>query len=165
MIDYKNLRQFKKSEINGLTKHLMSLRFGAGLDSRGSWDAIIKRAEELGLTLGYSTAYGERLDFARPRKITREQTELGRVWLRNYLFKASGAPRGGKVTEGISDSVLKVAKSVSRFEFVGVQLLASSGWYPCGAVPIYRAYDRKGNYFDYSPIHWGAPIIHGEGCK
>lgn len=158
MTDYKNLKQFKKSQINGLTKHFSSLRFGTG-SNHDAWKAIFKRAEELGLAIGYSEAYGERLDFKVSRKITKEQSDFGKAWLKNYFYKMNGQPRNGKATENVSNSVLKIAKSVFRFEFVGVQILASQGWYPVQAVPIYRAFNRKGEYFDYSPIHWGQPII------
>lgn len=159
MYNYKDLKTFEKSQVNGLTKHLSSLRFGR--DSKhDAWNAIFKRAEELGLEIGYSEAHGERLDFKVARKITNDQTKFGKAWLKEYFFKKNGDPRTGKRAEYVGDRVFKIAKSVSKFEFVGVQVLASSGWwYPCQIVPIYRAYDRKGNYFDYAPIHWGAPII------
>jgi hypothetical protein len=156
--DYKNLKAYKKSQVNGLTKYLIGKRFESE-DQRG-WDSIIKLAENLGLSVGYCGNYhGERLDFDKPKKITKEQTELGKAWLKNHFFKLNGKPRTGKNTENVSDRVLRIAKRVSRFEFVGVAVLASSGWYPVQAVPIYRTYNRKGEYFDYSPIHWGQPII------
>lgn len=158
MTDYKNLIKFEKSQINGLTKHLSNLRFGMG-SKQDAWKAIFKRGEELGLEIGYSEAYGERLDFKTPRKITKEQSDFGKSWLKNYFFKLDGKARSGKATKYVGDRVLKIAKSVSRFEFVGVQVLASQGWYPCQVVPIYRAFNRKGEYFDYSPVHWGQPII------
>lgn len=156
--DYANLKVFKKSQVNGLTKHLSSLRFGE-FDSHKTWDKIFKRANELGLEIGYSEAHGERLDFKTPRKITAEQTQFGKQWLKEYFFKKDGSPRSGKRTEYIGTRVLEIAKSVSRFEFVGVQVLASHGWKPSQIVPIYRAYNRKGQYFDYAPIFWGEPII------
>lgn len=158
--DYKNLRTFKKSQINGLTKHLAGLRFGTDTYAVSKlWDRIFDRARKLGLEIEYSEVHGERLDFVKPRKITAEQAKLGKKWLREYFFKKNGQPRSGKRTEYVGDRVLKIAKSVSRFEFVGVQVLASQGWYPCQILPIYRAYNRKGEYFDYAPVHWGAPII------
>lgn len=158
MTDYKNLKVFQKSQVNGLTKHLMSLRFGA-YDSRESWRKIFDRGEELGMEIGYSHAHGERMDFLKPRKITAEQTALGKKWLKDYFFKKDGTPRKGKRTEYVGTRVLILASEVSRFEFVGVQILASSGWYPAQVVPIYRAYNRKGQYFDYAPVHWGQPLI------
>lgn len=156
--DYKNLKVYKKSQIGGLTKHLSQLRFGT-YDNHTMWDRIFKRGEEIGLEIGYSEAHGERLDFKTSRKITAEQTKFGKAWLKEYFFKKDGSTRGGKRTEYVGDRVLSIAKNVSRFEFVGVQVLASSSWMPCQVVPIYRAFNRKGEYFDYAPIHWGQPII------
>lgn len=156
--DYANLKTFQKSQVNGLTKHLSNLRFGPD-SNRDKWTAIFNRGAELGLEIGYSEAHGERLDFRSPRKITRDQSDFGKAWLREYFFKKDGSPRSGKRTDSVGTRVLNIAKSVSRFEFIGVQILASSGWYPCQIVPIYRAYNRKGEYFDYAPIHWGEPII------
>ncbi len=159
MTDYANLKTYKKSQVNGLTKYLSSLRFASMNNSQAMWDIIFKRGKEFGLEVGYSEAYGERLDFSKSRKITGEQTALGKQWLKEYFFKKDGSPRSGKRTEYVSETVLGIAKSVVRFEFVGVQVLASSRWYPCSVVPIYRAFNRKGEYFDYAPIHWGQPII------
>jgi hypothetical protein len=162
--DYANLKKFTKSQIGGLTKHLAGLRFNrlsetATNSNHDLWTLIFNRAEELGLEIGYSEAYGERLDFIKPRKITAEQTAFGKAWLKDYFFKLNGQPRGGKRMECVGPNTLRIAKSVVRFEFVGVQVLASSGWYPCQVLPIYRAFNRKGEYFDYAPIHWGEPLI------
>jgi len=158
--DYKNIMKYEKSQVNGLTKMLANLRFKTEYESNSQlWDRIFKVAENIGMEIGYSAVNGERLDFKTPRKITASQTALGKTWLKNYFFKANGEPRTGKRTEYVSDRVLNIAKSVSRFEFVGVYVLASSGWYPSSVVPIYRTFNRKGEYFDYSPIHWGEPII------
>lgn len=156
--DYANIKVFQKSQINGLIKNLSNLRFGMG-STQEMWNAIFQRGKEVGLEIGYSEAHGERLNFIKSRKISAEQTKFGKAWLRDYFFKKDGTPRNGKRTKYIGNRVLDIAKNVSRFEFVGVQVLASSGWYPCQCVPIYRAYNRKGQYFDYAPIHWGEPLI------
>lgn len=160
--DYKKLKIFTKSQIGGLTKHLASLRFHTS-DTSDSWQRIFTRCSELGMEIGYSEAHGERLDFKLARKITSEQTYFGKSWLKNYFFKLNGEPRGGRRTEYVSSRTLEIARNVSRFEFVGVQVLASSGWYPCQFVPIYRAFNRKGESFDYAPIHWSTPIIMERG--
>jgi len=26
-------------------------------------------------------------------------------------------------------------------------------------LPVYRTYNRRGQYFDYAPVHWGQPVI------
>lgn len=158
MTNYKDLKVYRKSQINGLTKHLAGLRFGHQ-STQDMWDAIFNRAKELDMKIGYSQAHGERIDFIKPRKITKEQTVFGKTWLKEYFFKKDGSLRSGKRTEYVGSRVFNIAKSVSKFEFVGVQVLASNGWYPSQVVPIYRAYNRKGEYFDYAPIHWGEPIF------
>jgi hypothetical protein len=159
MTDYKNLKVFEKSQVNGLTKHLSALRFKTAWDDRTN-DVMIKRANELGLELDYyRDSEAEKFVFKVPRKITAEQTKFGKAWLKEYFFKKDGTPRSGKRTEYVGDRVLRIAKNASRFEFVGVYGLTNSFGSIVQFVPIYRTYNRKGEYFDYAPIHWGSPII------
>lgn len=159
--DYAKLNVFTKSQVNGLTKHLSNLRFNNGdwNSTHELWQRIFDRSAELGMEIGYSQAHGERLDFIKPRKITKEQTEFGKTWLKDYFFKKNGEPRGGKRTEYVGTRVFRIIQDLKRFEFVGVQVLASSGWYPSQVVPIYRAYSKSGDYFDYAPVHWAPPIV------
>src|SRR5690606_25836246 len=78
--DYLNLKTFTKSQVNGLTKAIMSQRWGT-YDRGKMWDNIFDKAKSYGLDAGYSGAYyGERLDFTTPRKITKEQTDFGKRW-------------------------------------------------------------------------------------
>lgn len=160
MTDYKNLNKFQKSQINGLTKHLASFRFSK--DGRDMANGrIIDRALELGLQIDYndSGVPGEKFTFIKPRKITSEQTMFGKAWLKQYFFKLDGQARAGKRTEWVSKKTLDIAFNVSRFEFIGVLGLAGQDWGIHSFIPIYRAFDRQGNYFDYSPVHWGKPVI------
>lgn len=160
MYDYKNLKVFKKSQVNGLTKHLSGIRFSIPMDERRDLtDAIIKRCSELGMSIDYCYADGERFTFNKPRKITKEQSDFGKQWLKEYFFKKNGEPRQGQRAEYVSDRVLKIAKSVKRFEFVGVIGLFNGIGEMCQFVPVYRAYNSKNEYFDYAPVHWGQPII------
>lgn len=162
--DYKNLKKFERGQIMGLTKRLAGIRFKVPNPHNTSdiWDALFKDAESLGLKIVYNDiGHGERLDFIKPRKITAEQTKFGKAWLKDFYFTKSGKPRRGKRTQYINQHELDIAKSVSRFEFVGVAVQASSGWYPCQVLPIYRAYNRKGESFDYAPMHWGLPLTNG----
>lgn len=160
MYNYAEIKKFQKSQINGLTKHLSGLRFGASEMGRGN-DKMINRAQELGMEVDYndSNLPGEKFTFKTPRKITKEQTDFGKAWLKSYFFKKDGSPRGGKRTYYISKSTLDIAKRVVRFEFIGVLGVANSFWEIHSFLPIYRAFDSKGNYFDYSPVHWGEPVI------
>jgi hypothetical protein len=167
MTDYKNLKVYKKSQINGLTKHLSGLRFV------GRWDEprckrnelMIDRCLELGMIVDYNDSHlpGEKFTFKSPRKITGEQSRFGKAWLKNYFFKSDGKPRSGKRTEYVGQRVLDIAKSVTRFEFIGVLGCANSYWEINQFIPIYRAYNSRGQYFDYAPIHWGEPVVM-EGC-
>lgn len=157
MTDYKNLKQFKKSEVNGLTKYLANFQDYSARDN----SKFISRAEELGLELDYndSNLVAEKFIFKQARKITKEQTERGKAWLKNHFYKLNGKPRSGQATEHVSDEVLSIAKSVSRFEFIGVLGVMNSFGTITQVLPIYRTYNRKGQYFDYAPIHWGQPVI------
>jgi hypothetical protein len=158
MYDYKNLKVFEKSQINGLTKHLAGLRFGEY--GKGN-DKIISRAQELDLEVDYndSNLQGEKFTFKKPRKIKRVQTQFGKAWLKAYFFKIDGTPRSGKRTQYVGNRVLEIAKKVHHFEFVGVLGVANNSWEIYAFLPIYRAFDKNGNYFDYSPVHWGEPVI------
>lgn len=161
MTDYKNLKRFEKSQINGLTKHLACLRFSEYSERERRNERMIERAEQLGLQVDYNDSHmsGEKFTFKVPRKITAEQTKFGKAWLKDYFFKRNGEPRSGKRTEYVSNQTLEIAKRVSRFEFIGVLGVADQYWNIHSFLPIYRAYDRNGNYFDYSPVHWGEPVI------
>lgn len=159
--DYKNIMKFEKGMINGLTKKLSSLRFGNydALRDQGN-TRIIEAAKNFGLEIDYndSNLPGEKFIFMKIRKITPEQTKFGKTWLKNHFFKKNGEAREGKATKYVSEQTLKIAKSVIRFEFIGV-LGVANNFEICNFLPIYRAYNRKGEYFDYCPIHWGQPII------
>lgn len=160
MTDYKNLKVFKKSQVNGLTKHLSGIRYSVPYETRGNLtDLIIKRCTELGMEIDYCYADGERFTFTKPRKITKEQSDFGKQWLKDFFFKKNGQPRSGQRTQYVSDRVLRIAKSATRFEFIGVIGLFNSMGEMCQFVPLYRTFNRKGEYFDYAPIHWGQPII------
>ena len=160
---YKDLKKFTRGDIMGLTKRLNAHRFGKSCDRSAMWDSLFKDAEDTGLEIGYDdlNGYGERLDFTKPRKITAEQTKFGKAWLKNYFFKLNGAPRSGKRTEYVAPCVLDMAKKITRFEFIGIMVCASQGWYPNQSIPIYRAYTSKGESFDYAPIRWGQPLTNG----
>lgn len=162
MTDYKNLKRFEKSQINGLTKHLSNLRTPYTPDKDSNRNGpMIDRCLELGMIVDYNNSglNGEKFTFKVPRKITAEQTRFGKAWLKQYFFKLDGSPRNGKRTEYVTFATLEIAKRVVRFEFIGVLGVANYQWEINQFLPIYRAYDRKGNYFDYSPVHWGNPVI------
>lgn len=154
---YKSGR-FEKNEINALLKLFTSYRFADNqrkLEIEALQELILNYVDG---TYVYSN-HAEIMHFPKACKISREQTEFGKQWLKNYFFKKDGKPRSGKATEDIGEHELKIAKAVSRFEFVGILLIKNQWGDVNGALPIYRTYNRKGEYFDYSPIHWGQPVI------
>lgn len=160
-IHLKRIKQgrFEKSEINALTKFLGSYRFASPERKNEILDLQADLLECVGHEYISSSFQCDVMHFKKPCKITKEQTKLGKAWLKHHFFKLSGEKRGSKNAEHVSDRVLAISKSVSRFEFVGVLMVRNQWADLLQALPIYRTYNRKGEYFDYSPIHWGQPII------
>lgn len=159
---YDKMTVFPKSAIGGLTKKLSSFRFiSNNTTNDNAYDKTLTWAREQGLSLSHNNyeVNGDVFLFESVRKITKEQSQFGKAWLKNHFFKINGDIRRGKNTENVSDRVLKISKNVSRFEFVGVLGLMNSFSEYVQFLPIYRTYNRKGEYFDYAPIHWGQPII------
>jgi hypothetical protein len=151
--------KFEKSEINALTKLIQSSRFAEQIRKNEILAFLDLVSDEVGFEYLHGGFQGAVRHFKKPMKITKQQTELGKQWLRNYFFKLNGKKRTGKATEFVGDRVLQISKKVKRFEFVGI-LIGRNQWRDIsGVLPIYRTYDSSGNYFDYAPIHWGQPII------
>lgn len=151
--------KFTKSDILGLTKLFSSYRF-ATPERKNSIEALQGLAMDcVGYEYIHSNFQCDVLHFKRGMKITKEQTALGKAWLKNHFFKANGKPRSGNNTEGVGERVLNIAKQVSRFEFVGILVVKNQFGDINSCLPIYRTFNSKGEYFDYSPIHWGQPII------
>jgi hypothetical protein len=166
--DYANIHRFTKSQIGGLTKKLASLRFDGDFYSstyrRDLESRVETKAKEFGLEYLWHEAEcdGYIYLFKTPRKITREQTKFGKAWLKSKLFKLSGGRRNTRLCNDLQDLYFEIAKSVSRFEFIGVVGLLNSLGEPVKFIPIYRTFNRNGKYFDYAPVHWGEPIFLGQ---
>lgn len=154
------LGRFEKNEISALTKLISSTQY-TNTERKLSVKALTELSMDCvddGVHV-FSNIYGEVMHFKKSMKISKDQSDLGKAWLKNYFFKLDGKPRNGKNTEGISDRVLAISKSVSRFEFIGVLICKNPYNDINDVLPIYRTYNRKGEYFDYAPIHWGMPVI------
>jgi hypothetical protein len=154
---YQNLTTYPKGAILGLTKKLSATFYGQG-------NQLEKMEPVLDLAgLDYDSEHydsnGTVFLFTEPKKIEKSQTELGKNWLRDYFFKKDGQPRSGKRTENLDPLVLGIAKKVSKFRFIGVLALKNTFGEYVQFLPIYRTYNRSGQYFDYAPIHWGQPVI------
>lgn len=159
---YDKMKTFPKSAIGGLTKKLSSFRFTSNNTTNDNqYDKTLIFAREVGLAWSHNhyEVNGDVFLFTSARKITTEQTAFGKDWLKNHFFKKNGQARSGKNTENVGTRVLEISKSVSRFEFVGVVGLMNSYGDYVQFIPLYRTYNRKGEYFDYAPIHWGQPVI------
>lgn len=159
MTDYKSLKKYEKSQINGLTKCLAHFRFGPYTEDLKKKEALHNFMWSLKLNLVNEVYEGHLFHFETPKKITQSQTTLGKNWLKNYFFKKDGTPRKTKNIHGVSERVLSISKHVSRFEFIGVLGCVNSFGEYVQFLPIYRTYNRKGEYFDYAPIYWGTPVI------
>lgn len=160
MTNYSELKTFQKSQVNGLTKALSALRFRSWSDDKNLETDIMFKAKQFGLKHERSDWHsgGEIFLFDKPRKITKEQTQLGKEWLKKHFFKLNGEVRSGKNTEHVGSRVIEISRKVTRFEFVGVVGLRNGFGQLIQFLPLYRTYSGK-QYFDYAPIHWGQPVI------
>ena len=90
------------------------------------------------------------LEFERAHKeykITKEQTQKGIQWLKNYCWTKSGRPRQAKnVVFGYRERAILL--QFSKFRFTGL-FRASENSYDF-YTPIYRVYAKNGAYFDYT---------------
>lgn len=85
------------------------------------------------------------------RPIAKELSTFGVQWLRKKAFKLNGEPRQGK-TQPFGDRELKIIKGFSKYRWVGFHNTQEDygNFNGCKSLtPIWRCYDRKGNYFDY----------------
>lgn len=158
-------KRFEKSEINALTKLIQSSRFGDDerkLDVHAMLDSKVLR---------YATTvdlyrHGDHFEanvhlFPQPCKISKDQTLQGKTYLKNRYQKKNGEPRLC-VDRELSQRAYRIAVRASRFEFVGIMVVYSDrgfGRSICNVLPIYRTFNGGGEYFDYAPIHWDAPVI------
>lgn len=101
-----------------------------------------------------SNSYATPITFHKPIKITEDQSDIGITWLKAYCFGV----RGPRKQPAFNSNDLQVIKTFKRFLFVGILLVESeygSKYY----LPIYRTIGASNQSFDYSPIHWGVPIV------
>jgi hypothetical protein len=160
--------RFERSEIAALTKLIAGLRFAP--EERKAEIEELRANCFLEVDVITERPYGggdyfycHVMHFAKPAKISATQTREGKEWLKRKYFKTNGQPRaaGLRLEENQGSKALEICKSVSRFEFVGVLEVRNSHGDCNQVLPIYRTYNRKGEYFDYSPIHWGEPVFSG----
>lgn len=88
-------------------------------------------------------------------KITKEHSDQGINYLRNYCFTTKGAVRKSC---NLGWSEQEIIKNFKRFAFVGYHTEYNNYGYPFYHI-IYRCYDKFGRYFDYCPMHWSDPLV------
>jgi len=92
-----------------------------------------------------------------PFELTWMQQEKGLEWLKNRIFTKSGNIRNTQETNEISnrtnalEQIAEMVKNFDRFEFVDFvpQNRFTRGLNPF-LLPVYRLYDKQGNFFDYT---------------
>lgn len=135
-------KRWEKSDIHGFLKLLNSMKFNKNENKKRDIEDLLFLFHDQGTEWG----------------ISKEQTLTGITWLRNAVLKNDGTYRNSKLSDVFGDKEKMIIKNFSKFKFVGIHEERTS-WHTF-YYPIYRTYDRKGNYFDYTPIHWGTPIFH-----
>lgn len=155
--------QYTKSDVGALTKLVASRRFSDGWRSQQIFEFVENNFKCVDNIYLHSNFQGEVMHFNKIQNLTKEQTALGKAWLKNYFYNSKGVLRSSKDVKAIqlehSNKVTDIAKNVSRFKFVGIMVVSNSHGYANQCLPIYRAFNKKGEYFDYAPIHWGQPVI------
>lgn len=156
--------KFLKNEINALNKLFTGARFTKNAERVKTVKALIDLTMEYAGDThidGLTNCNSEVMHFKKPMKISAEQTKFGKTWLKSYFFKLDGTPRSGKKTADVSERVLDIAKTVSRFEYIGIVMVTNlyNQVGPMTCLPVYRTYNKRGHYFDYSPIMWSAPLV------
>ena len=136
-------RVWQKSEINAVVKALQSANFASNKTADVA-DAYIELAQK--------TEYG-----SFEHSITQEQSVMGITYLRSRYFKKTGEPRK-QCPFGSSEQ--RIIEQFKKFTFVGFYSETNEYGTYRSYVPVYRVYAHNGDYFDYSPIHWGTPIVH-----
>lgn len=139
-------KAWTEGEIRGVLKQFNSLRFSR---YRNEVNARTEAIEGILETM-------ERVDKVWP--ITKEQSSKGIAYLLKRHFKLNGEPRKSCP---FNSRQQRIIKSFQRFAFAGV--FVGNGSMGCNYyVPVYRVYAKNGDNFDYSPIHWGDPIVHDD---
>ncbi len=152
---------FQKREINALTKLLGGVRFAK--PERVAEVAYLKRMLMTeGADVSHGESYGTVWTFNRACKISEEQSAFGLAWLHDHYFKKNAAPRAValRLAEEHGSDLLTVVRGVVRFDFIGViEFRNQYDGQVMQAIPLYRAFDATGKYFDYAPIHWSEPVF------
>jgi hypothetical protein len=114
------------------------------------------------LTREFMIDWYERFNFANKEySITKEHSNQGIQYLRNYCFKKSGETR--KSCQ-LGWHAQEVVKNFKCFKFVGYYT-EYNGFGDAFRHIVYRCYAKDGRWFDYCPMHWGHPLCINAGYK
>jgi hypothetical protein len=143
-------RVWQKSEINAVIKALQRINFS---DSLNSNEFQFKHADLL------AACHYQEGNESGPfeHSITKEQSDYGLEYLKRRYFKLNGTARRQCPFNLRQQAIIMHA--FKEFKFVGFyEHRNDSGMY-VGYTPVYRVHANNGEYFDYSPIHWGNPLV------
>lgn len=99
-------------------------------------------------------------------KITEDQSNKGIEWLKKTQLKKNGELRNSQ-SVFINEGDKKILENFSHFKFIGLEF-SDFNYYSNSyrnIAPIYRTFDKSGNYFDYAPIAFGSCGILDRGYK
>lgn len=134
----------KKWELHAFAKLLNTIKWS----SPERKQAIENLFSELHIGYGTDQEY----------KLTAEHTKQGKEYFQRYCFKLNGEVRKGCQ---LGTRELNIVRKFSHFRFVGFYDHYNNGGYDPFYMIVFRVYNKDGNYFDYSPVHWGDPYIVG----
>lgn len=83
-------------------------------------------------------------------QLSKEQQSKGLNWLRQKTFKLNGRIRKNSP---LGSYEIEVLNNFKKFTCVGLYNISENSY--TQYVPIYRCYNKKGNYFDYICLMWG----------
>lgn len=103
-----------------------------------------------------SLSYGHSKEF----KITKEQTKFGLDYLKDTVFTSKGTTRNAKRNFLKEEpNAVNILKNFAKFRFIGLASVSQPLYWQNKVgeytLPIYRTYDKNGNYFDYTAGMWG----------
>lgn len=96
-------------------------------------------------------------------KITKDQSDFGKSFLKTQLFKCNGQLRKSKVAIQFGEERAAIVKKLKRFTFDGFHVyLNPADSSVSDLVPVYTAYDSQGNKFSYAWVHWGPVLLDSD---
>lgn len=126
-----------EQEILSIKKHYNAINRG------GSWG--VDYPEEFKTMIN---DFVKQFDSGKEIGISQAQSQKGINWLRNNILDKKGNLRKSALVResDIGEDEAHIIKNFKKFTWVGFNTDSDQNWQS----PIYRTYDKDGNYFDYS---------------